>query len=103
MPKGLVLFHLDRNSTLVFVAGHKTNVVGAGSALSWLRRFGSMGILMRARGAHLEFAIVDVLWNRRPGLDLYQSFRELGCQHRGVLVLRFLFEFESVVAGFLCS
>ena len=65
MPKGLVLFHLDRNSTLVFVAGHKTNVVGAGSALSWLRRFGSMGILMRARGAHLEFAIVDVLWNRR--------------------------------------
>ena len=65
MPKGLVLFHLDRNTTLVFVPGDKTKLVGAGSALSWLRKFGCMGILMRSRGAHNEFAIVDVLWNRR--------------------------------------
>ncbi len=81
---GVALFHLDRGRTLVFVAGRTRNAAGAGSALSWLRQFGAMGILMRSRGAHPEFAIVDVLWSRR------QHHRT--AYHRSALV--------SAVAGF---
>lgn len=81
---GLVLFHLDREKTLVFVLGRKVTMAGAGSALSWLRTFGAMGILMRSRADILEFAIVDVLWHRR------QQYR--AAYHRARMV--------SIVEGF---
>lgn len=61
---GLVLFHVDRKTTTVFISGKYPISVGVGSGLSWVRKFGAMGILIRKQVNDHEFAFVDALWEQ---------------------------------------
>lgn len=67
--RGLVLFHLARRAIIVFMAGRLTNRIhrntaSAESALSWMRAFGTIGLMMQTYTDRLEFSMVEVLKSR---------------------------------------
>ena len=65
LPWGIVVFNVDRETIMVFVAGRKPNPAVATSALSWMERFEALGLLVRSCRGGLEFGLVDA--TREPG------------------------------------
>ena len=59
LPWGIVVFNVDRETIMVFVAGRKPNPAAATSALSWMQRFEALGLVMRSCRDGLEFGLVD--------------------------------------------
>ena len=65
LPWGIVVFNVDRETIMVFVAGRKPNPAAVTSALSWMQRFQALGLVMRSCRGGLEFSLVDA--TQAPG------------------------------------
>ncbi len=78
IPAGVAVLHLDKRKTFVFLPGQPpSEPTSVESALSWLRRFGGLGLAARSRGNDVEFGLIDALWSLSQSCQGAQQRREL--------------------------